>query len=181
MARRRSPVAPPGPQAPAPPLRPAGIGAAWAKVPEQVRTIATPLLTAAGFELVHVECQREQAGRVLRLYVDKPGGVSLHDCAQISRQVGDLLDIYLEHVGAYSLEVSSPGSERPLGQEADYERFAGRLVRIRTTQAIGGQRNFTGTLLGLSEGNVRLRVKDAELSISLSQIRKARLAASDGA
>jgi ribosome maturation factor RimP len=171
MALKRASTAP----------RPAGVGAAWAKVPEQVRALAAPLLAADGFELVHVECQREQQGRVLRLYVDKPGGVTLSDCAHISRQVGDLLDIYLEHVGAYALEVSSPGSERPLGQEADFERFAGRRVRIRTIEAIDGQRNFSGTLLGLSDGNlVRLRIKDTELSIPMQQIRKARLADSQG-
>jgi ribosome maturation factor RimP len=115
----------------------------------------------------------------LRLNFDKPVVITLEDCARIIRQDGDLLDVYLEGIGAYHLEVSSPGLERPLGKRSDYERFQGHRVRLRTTAAIDGRKNFSGTLIGIEGEQVRLRLQDREVTIALEQIRKARLAARD--
>ncbi len=82
--------------------------------------IAEPLCLSEGLELVHIEFQREQAGRTLRLFLDKPGGVTLDDCVNISRQLSDLLDVSLdEETPPYNLEVSSPGVPRPLGKISD--------------------------------------------------------------
>jgi ribosome maturation factor RimP len=145
------------------------------RIVEQVRTIAEPLCAAEGMELVHVEFQREPGGRILRLYVDKPGRVRLDDCVTISRQLGDLLDVSLETSEPYSLEVSSPGIDRPLGKITDYERFKGCEARIKTAKAIDGKKSFKGLLMGLSEATVILRVADRDLVIPYGEITRARL------
>jgi len=144
----------------------------------QVVRMVTPICSAQGYELVHCEFRREPAGRVLRLYIDKPGGVVLEDCVAVSRQVSDLLDAGLdETVGPYNLEVSSPGVQRPLSREVDFQRFGGRRVRIRTTTAIAGQKNFTGRLAGVADGRVSLEVDDRVVTIPLADIVRARLTA----
>ena len=84
------------------------------KVAGLVRSLAEPLCDSEGLELVHVEFQRESGGRILRLYIDKPDGIKLDDCVGVSRQINDILDVNLEGLGPYSLEVTSPRPERPL-------------------------------------------------------------------
>jgi len=144
----------------------------------QVVRMVTPICSAQGCELVHCEFRREPAGLVLRLYIDKPGGVGLADCVGVSRQVSDLLDAGLdEAVGPYNLEVSSPGVERPLSREVDFQRFSGRRARIRTAAAIAGQKNFTGRLAGVAEGRVTLEVDDRLVAIPMADIVRARLTA----
>jgi ribosome maturation factor RimP len=141
----------------------------------QVWQLVQPLCAAEGLELVFVEFQRESAGAVLRLYIDKPGGVSLEDCTRISPPVSDLLDVALDAVGPYRLEVSSPGVDRPLGRAADYQRFTGHEARIRIAPPIGDQRNFRGILRGVVDGLVRLEVGGLIVEIALDRITKARL------
>ena len=141
----------------------------------QVIDLAEPLCQAEGLELVHVEYQRETAGRTLRIYIDKPGGVALDDCVRISRQLSDLLDVYTENSDSYRLEVSSSGPDRPLGRAHDFEKFKGNQVRIRTAQPIDGQKSFTGRLLGLTEGVVDLMITDKTVAIPFREIKKARL------
>ncbi|MCP4345909.1 MAG: ribosome maturation factor RimP [Desulfobacterales bacterium] len=127
----------------------------------EIRLIVEPLCEAEGMELVHVEYQRETGGRVLRIYIDGPGGVTLDDCVGISRQLSDLLDVSSEGSGEenepYSLEVSSPGPERPLGKESDFERFKGSMAKIKTAPSDGTdnsrpqkQKTYKGVLLGIS-------------------------------
>ena len=145
---------------------------------QRVRELVDPVCTAEGLELVHSEFQRETAGRILRLYLDKPGGVTLEDCVRVSRQVGDLLDVTLaETIGPYNLEVSSPGIERPLSREVDFQRFTGHPVRLRLRQPIGGQKNFTGRLAGITDGKVILDLNDRTVTIGLQEIVRARLMA----
>ncbi len=141
----------------------------------RVIDVTEPLCEAEGFELVHVEFQPEAGGRILRLYIDKPGGVTLDDCVNISRQVSDLLDITFENIGSYNLEVSSPGVERPLGKESDYNRFKGRRVKIKTSHPINGQKNFNGILSGISDGIVSISVEGQKVVIPYKEISKARL------
>ena len=141
----------------------------------RVKELLEPVCEAEGMELVHLEYQREAGGRILRLYIDKSEGVTLDDCVYVSRQSGDLLDVYLESIGPYSLEVSSPGPNRPLGKELDYEKFKGNRVKIVTAQPIDGQKNFKGVLLGISEGMVRLSVDDRTVAIPYQKITKAHL------
>jgi ribosome maturation factor RimP len=141
----------------------------------EAKVLAGPLCESEGMELVHLEYQRESAGWIMRLYIDKPGGVTLDDCASISRQMNDLLDVHLEEVGPYNLEVTSPGPERPLGKVEDYERFKGNLVKIRTTLPYEGQKNFKGVLMGLTGEQVNLMVGEETVRIMLKDISKARL------
>jgi ribosome maturation factor RimP len=94
----------------------------------------------------------------------------------VSRQLGDLLDVSLESEGPYSLEVTSPGSDRPLGKRSDFERFKGNLARIRLKTPLEGQKNFKGILLGLSENDkVLLSVNNQTVTLPLAEISKARL------
>jgi ribosome maturation factor RimP len=146
------------------------------KVAGLVRSLAEPLCASEGLELVHVEFQREANGRVLRLYIDKPGGINLDDCAGVSRQMGDILDVNLEEIGPYSLEVTSPGSERPLAKHEDFERFKGNRVKIKTSRPYNGQKNFTGILIGISGEQVNLQIGEEDIVIPYQDISKARLA-----
>ena len=141
----------------------------------EAKALAVPVCESEGMELVHLEYQRESSGWIMRLYIDKPEGVMLDDCATISRQMNDLLDVHLEDIGPYSLEVTSPGPERPLGKVQDYDRFKGNQVKIRTIQPYEGQKNFTGVLMGLSGEQVSLQVGAEIVQILLKDISKARL------
>lgn len=151
-----------------------------ADIAKRANGLAEPLCESEGIELVFVEYQREASGRILRVYIDKTGGVNLDDCTRISRHLGDLLDIYLDEIGPYSLEVSSPGSDRPLGKAVDFERFKGCEAKIRTVQPLEARRNFRGVLLGFLEGNVKIRVEDKTVDIPFEEIQKARLINYDG-
>jgi ribosome maturation factor RimP len=141
----------------------------------QVMKIIEPLCEAEGMELVHVEYQRERGGKILRLYIDKPGGITLDDCVNITRQAGDLLDVNLENAGPYSLEISSPGPDRPLGKKSDFERFKGKVAKIKTAQIVEGKKKFTGVLQGISGEMVKLIVDDKTMDIPLREITKAHL------
>ena len=142
----------------------------------QTKDLLDPLCEAEGMELVHLECQREAGGRILRLYIDKPGGVTLDDCIHISRQSSDMLAVYLEDTGPYNLEVSSPGQNRPLGKKRDFDRFKGNRVNIRTTPSVGGKKKINGVLLGISEDVVKVSIDDKIVAIPYHEIVIARLA-----
>ena len=129
------------------------------------------------FELVDLEVSG--GGRILRVFVDKPGGVSVGDCARLSERLSERLDIEDFIPYRYTLEVSSPGLDRPLKRESDYERFQGRLARITTEPAIAGQNVHTGRILGLVQGAggmVKIEERPGQyLTIPLSQVKRARL------
>jgi ribosome maturation factor RimP len=142
----------------------------------RVERILTPLLEAEGFSLVDVEYKREQGGWVLRVFIDKKGGVTLDDCAQVSREFGQLLDVEDIIPTSYHLEVSSPGLDRPLKKEEDFVQYTGRKVRIKTKEQVSGRRNFKGALLGCSEGKVMVKVEGSEVfAIPFTSILKANL------
>lgn len=146
------------------------------EVVERVTSIVLPLLTESGLELVDVEFRREAGGWVLRLYLDKRGGVTLGDCQQVSEELSDLLDVekLIDH--PYTLEVSSPGLDRPLRRESDFLHFVGERARVSTSQAIAGQRRFLGVLRGYEEGQVVLEREDGTtVRIPYAAISRARL------
>jgi ribosome maturation factor RimP len=145
------------------------------KVVKQIWSLAEPLCQSEGLELVQVEYQRESAGRILRLYVDKPGGIKLDDCVGVSRQMSDILDVNLADVGPYSLEVTSPGSERPLAKKEDFDKFKGNRAKIKTFQPLNRQKNFTGILLGISGDKVNLQIDEQIITITYTNISKAHL------
>jgi len=145
------------------------------KVIRLVWELAEPLCESEGLELIQVEYQRESAGRILRLYIDKHGGINLDDCVGISRQMADILDVHLPEIGPYNLEVTSPGPERPLAKKQDFEKFKGSRVKLRTNQPVSGQKNFTGVLLGISDDQVKLQIDGQIFNLSYPAITKARL------
>jgi ribosome maturation factor RimP len=146
------------------------------KIVDQVAALAKPVCESEGLELIQVEFQRESGGRILRLYIDKPDGINLNDCVVISRQMGDIIDVNIDEIGPFSLEVTSPGSSRPLTSKEDFEKFKGNRVKIKTNRSINGQKNFKGILLGISGERVNLRLGDQLVAIPNQDILKARLA-----
>jgi ribosome maturation factor RimP len=145
----------------------------------KVLAMAEPLIEALvageGCELVDVTYNREPQGWVLRVFIDSPGGVVISDCQGISRQLGDILEGKDVMGSAYSLEVSSPGVNRPLKKSADFERFAGQRVRIKTRVAVQGCRNFLGQLIGCTDGLVHLDVDGMSMQVPLDSISKAHI------
>lgn len=150
-------------------------------VVSRITAVAEQLLAPQGLELVEAEYKREGRQMVLRLFIDKPEGVTLDDCAAVSRELSEILDVedvIREH---YMLEVSSPGLNRPLKKEADYERYAGRLVKVRTFELLADEegnrrKTFLGDLVGLSDGVVTLTLREGQLArIPLDKIAKANL------
>ena len=135
------------------------------EVVERVRTIAIPLFIELGLELVDVEFRREANGWILRLYIDKLGGVVLGDCQRVSEELSDLLDIEDLIGHPYSLEVSSPGLYRPLRLESDFLRFVGQRARISTSSAVAGQRRFLGILRGYEEERILLEREDGTIAL----------------
>jgi ribosome maturation factor RimP len=143
------------------------------KVIKQIWSLAEPLCESEGLELIQVEYQRESAGRILRLYVDKPDGIKLDDCVGVSRQMNDILDVNLEGVGTYSLEVTSPGTERPLAKKDDFDKFKGKRAKIKTYLPFNGRKNFTGVLLGITGDEVSLQVDEQTITLAVADISKA--------
>ena len=128
-----------------------------------------------GCELVAIELFPKGGGQMLRVYIDKEGGVTVDDCERVSHQISGLLDVEEAVEGSYVLEVSSPGLDRPLVSERDFERFRGHDVRLRTDRAIEGQRNFRGLLHGMRDGRVVIEADGREIILPFERIEKARL------
>ena len=150
-------------------------------VVEKITEIAEPLVASLGMELVEIEFKREGRDMVLRLFVDREGGVMLDDCAQVSRELSEILDVEDFIPGHYTLEVSSPGLNRPLTKESDYARYQGRLVKVRTYELLpddagNPRKTFTGELLGLEDGIIRLKLKEGQTAgVPLDKVAKANL------
>ena len=128
-------------------------------------------LTGLGYELVDLD--RSGRGRLLRVFIDKPGGIGVDDCAAVSHHLMRVLAV--ENIAYDRLEVSSPGLDRLLKKEQDFARFAGHKARIKVRIPIDGQRNFVGVLREVSGGAVQLDVEGRLLSLDLNNLEKARL------
>ena len=128
-----------------------------------------------GFELIHVEYAGASGSPILRAYVDRPGGITVSDCAEISRRVSVLLDVEDFIPKRYVLEVSSPGIERPLFSEADFLRFKGEEVRLVTLEKIDNRRKFVGIIAECNGGLLELDCEGQSFSIPMDQIKKANL------
>ncbi len=143
---------------------------------ERVETIAEQAAIDNGLELVHTEIAGPENKPIVRIFIDKPGGVTHEDCADLSLQVGTVLDVEDFIHAAYTLEVSSPGLERGLFKRGDYERFAGSLAKLKTQRPINGQRNFRGRLLGLEGDDVLFDDRtNGRVAVPLESIVKANL------
>jgi ribosome maturation factor RimP len=146
-----------------------------AAVAGKVREIVEPIIQSEGVELVDLEYRREHRGRVLRLFIDREGGVSINDCVSISHEVDRNLDVAGILPGPYTLEVSSPGLNRPLRREADFQRFANRTIKLRTALSINDRKRFKGKLLGCRDGLVELEENNQVIQVPLDQIVRANL------
>jgi ribosome maturation factor RimP len=143
---------------------------------ERVEAIAGRVTTDHGVELVHVEVAGPDNKPIVRVFIDKPGGVTHGDCSQVSLHLGTILDVEDFIHSAYTLEVSSPGLERGLYKREDYDRFSGHPAKLKTRTPIAGQRNFRGRLLGIEDGQVLFDDRTSGLvKVPLESVVKANL------
>ncbi len=125
-------------------------------IAESVRAVAKPIVRALALELIDVECVGQGPGSIVRVFIDKPGGVNLDDCEQVHLSLGHALDVADPIQHTYRLEVSSPGLDRPLKQKDDYRRAPGRLINVMLRQAVDGQWRIIGRLIEVNEAGVVL-------------------------
>jgi ribosome maturation factor RimP len=163
--------------------------ARWTKSPRKqdrvtdllrrIEDIVTPTVAGMGFEVVRVALSK---GGTLQIMIEPAGGgpMDVEACATLSRALSAVLDVDDPIPSAYTLEVSSPGIDRPLTRPKDYARWAGHLARLETTEPVEGRRRFKGTLLGLSDGLVKLRLDDGkEAVVPLTAVSRAKLELTD--
>ena len=144
--------------------------------PLHIGDMLEPGISSMGYELVGVEFQTGgKGGGLLRIYIDSEQGITADDCQKVSYQVSGVLDVEDPIPGHYTLEISSPGLDRMLFRPQDFERFAGQLIKLRTTYPIEGRRKFKGRLTGLQGDNVVFEQDDMEISLPFDQIEQARL------
>ena len=145
-------------------------------IEERVRAIAERAAIERGLELVHAEVAGPEGKPILRIFIDKPEGVTHEDCAEVSLHLGTVLDVEDFIHSAYTLEVSSPGLERGLYKREDYERFMGRMAKLKSRVAINGQRNFRGRIKGLEGDEVVFEdITSGRVTVPFEQIVKANL------
>lgn len=130
---------------------------------------------ALGFELVDVELTGGRQHQTLRVYIDGPRGVTVDDCADVSRQLSAILDVEDPFSGSYTLEVSSPGLDRPLVAPADFRRFEGAVIKVRLLHGLDCRRNFTGRLVETTADGVVVEVDGERFSLPFDAIERARL------
>jgi len=145
------------------------------QIANDVTALVEPIVEELGFELVDVEYVTERGRHILRIYVDKEGGITVDECAQVSNEIGDLIDVRGIISHGYVLEVSSPGLNRPLRKEKDFLWALGRKVKLKTIEPIEGRRNFTGYLKECSRGNIVLELPERSVTLSLKSLEKANL------
>ena len=146
----------------------------------KIEDIVSPTVVGMGYELVRVAMSK--GGGTLQIMIEPADGrpMDVEECATLSRALSAVLDVEDPIPSAYTLEVSSPGIDRPLTREKDYVRWAGHVARLETTQPIEGRRRFKGKLLGLENGTVRLRLDDGkEADVPLAQVTRAKLELTD--
>jgi len=150
---------------------------------ERIRAIAERVAASRGLEIWDIQSRRETYGHVVRVFIDRPGpaatpeeSVSIDDCEQVNREIGTILDVEDPLPFTYTLEVSSPGLDRPLRNVRDYERFAGRLAKLVVKEAVDNQKAFEGRLRGMEHGDVLLEAPNGRLHrLPLDLIARGRL------
>lgn len=145
-------------------------------IAERINQLAEQTAIDHGVELVHAEVAGPEGHPIVRVFIDKPGGVTHEDCSDVSHHLSTVLDVEDFIHSAYTLEVSSPGLERGLYKASDYERFAGHLAKIKTRSPIKNQRNFRGRIVGMADSNVVFDDNTSgQVPIPLTDIAKANL------
>lgn len=144
---------------------------------DAVTPLAERVARRCGCELAWVQYVQERGNWILRVVIDREEGVTVEDCAAVSRQLSTLLDVEEDPIPhSYNLEVSSPGLDRPLLGDEDFRRFAGKRVRIRTSEAVRGRKVLRGTLQGVSEGAVQVEDESGDVvDVPRERIVEARL------
>jgi ribosome maturation factor RimP len=146
---------------------------------EGIRELIEPLVEAERMELVHLECLRMKTRWLVRIYLDKEGGITIDDCAEMSHLIGDILDVNDVPRGPYTLEVSSPGLDRPLSRDKDFLRYRGHRVRVTTVEKLQGMKHFKGEILDfIDENDHKVLIIEAEgktYHIPRRLVQKARL------
>lgn len=143
---------------------------------DKLRALAEPVVSGLGMELVDVVYVTEHGKRILRIYIDKPGGISVDDCSDVSREFSTVLDVEDPIPQSYVLEVSSPGLDRPLVKEKDFIRFTGKRAKIKSKTPIEGRRNFKAVIDGVENGHVKVTDFDGKkFDIPIENIDKAKL------
>ncbi|MBT3181968.1 MAG: ribosome maturation factor RimP [Deltaproteobacteria bacterium] len=153
------------------------------EIVKKVEALLTPVLENLGYDLIEQEFMMGQGGWILRLYIDKDGGVNVDDCARVSRSVEDLIEVEEVIPVKYFLEVSSPGLNRPLRRKKDFEKFVGSLIKLKTTSPIDGRSNYKGYLTAVDGVDVVMSVDGSEYRVPLEKLLRANIeemAGSDG-
>lgn len=134
-----------------------------------------PVLQGTPFELVGVECVGGGKHTVVRIYIDKPGGITLDDIVTLSRQISVIFDVEEPIKGHYTLEVSSPGLQRPLFMPAHFQNQVGQIIAVRTSHALGNRQNFKGTLVKADDDGIEMQVDEQSISFAYNDIDKAKV------
>jgi len=142
---------------------------------QELQALLEPAINVLGCELVGIEFIPQGKRSLLRIYIDKEAGVTIDDCSDVSYQVSGVLEVEDPIREQYTLEVSSPGLDRPLFKLEHFERFSGNLVKLRLHLAYEGRRNFTGRILGVEDGSVQIEVDGEPHVFAMDDIDKARL------
>jgi len=144
-------------------------------VKREVSRLIEPILAEMGIELVYVEYLSEHGRWVLRIYVDEEGGITLEDCARVSREIGNVIDVKEIVPHEYVLEVSSPGLNRPLVREKDFNQAVGKKVKLQMIHAVDERRNFTGYLKAFKDGTLHIQLSDKLVLLPRRDVKKANL------
>lgn len=142
---------------------------------EKIERLVSPILDRLGYRLIEWEYGNEQGRWVVRLYIDKEGGVNIDDCERASRAVEDVIDVELDLPHAYAVEVSSPGIYRPLRRPEDFSRFKGATIRLKTLHPIDGRSNYKGVIEDVTPDAVAMVVDGMRYTIPFKALAKARL------
>ena len=146
-----------------------------APITQSVTELIEPGLLAKGLELIDVEFKKEGKNWVLRIYIDREGGVTLEDCQKVSRLAGDLIEVEDVIEPVYTLEVSSPGLNRVLKKEKDFLKYSGKKINVQCHAPMGGRKKFTGILTDFIDQSIHLEVDGQQYTIPLSLVAKANL------
>jgi ribosome maturation factor RimP len=146
-----------------------------APVTQSVTELIEPSLLADGLELVDVEFKKEGKNWILRIYIDREGGVTLADCQKVSRLAGDLIEVEEVIEPVYTLEVSSPGLNRVLKKEKDFLKYSGKKIYVQCHAPMDGRKKFTGILTGFIDQSIHLEVDGQHYTIPLNLVAKANL------
>jgi len=150
------------------------------QAPAKLQAVIQPSVETLGYELVGIEYLPQGRHSLLRVYIDSENGITIDDCEKASHQISGLLDVEDVVHGQYNLEVSSPGLDRPLFTESQFERFTGQKVKMKLAVPLNGRKKLKGIIRGVSNGNIELEVNDEQLddqvvAVPFSSIDKANL------